>query len=259
MVCFTRFLGRAASAGRAISGTSTLVKETGSVASWVDKEVDELWAGFPIDATPRPIVLLEERVRVEGGFIDVESKIAWMEGSIALDAPIPPAVVGLLPVRRPSRGRTQLTITGVTSTVAPFWCDRGQRELPAYRVQMTGLQGACTILAPDVDCWWATDEADQRRGPGSPATVDDDSFTIHFPAFGGVLTEFHRAEYQEHASYVVGRAITSERRVPSGTAVVAVGVIRTVSGRLSAPLGGRVLLHTSGQPLAVTSHAGAVE
>jgi hypothetical protein len=68
------------------------------------------------------------------------------------------------------------------------------------------------------------------------------------------LTQFHRAEFQEHATYVVGRAITSERRVPPGTAVVAIGVSRKVTRRLRAPLAGRVLLHTSEQPLAVTSN-----
>jgi hypothetical protein len=66
------------------------------------------------------------------------------------------------------------------------------------------------------------------------------------------LTQFHRAEFQEHPTYVAGRAITSERRVPPGTAVVALGVWRDVTGRLTAPLGGRVLLNMSGQPLAIT-------
>lgn len=67
------------------------------------------------------------------------------------------------------------------------------------------------------------------------------------------MTEFPRAQYQGHPAYVVGRAVTSQRRVPLGTAVIAIGVVRTVSGQLTTPLGGRVLLHTSGQPLAVTS------
>jgi hypothetical protein len=105
-----------------------------------------------------------------------------------------------------------------------------------------------------VECWWPVNKTHQHRGPGGAATIDDDGVTIQLPAFGGVLTEFHRAEFQEHVAYVVGRAITSERRVPPGTAVIALGVIRKVTGRLTAPLGGRVLLDTSGQPLAVTSN-----
>jgi hypothetical protein len=232
---------------------------TGPVANWVDDEVAARWAGFPVDAAPRPIVLLEARVRIEGGFIDDESKIAWMEGAIASDGAVPAALLALLPTRRQASPPTVLTITGVTSTAAPFWCDRGPRELPAYRLQVTGLQGACAILAPVVVCWWPVSDADQSPGPGGAATIDDDGVTIHFPAFGGFLTEFHGAEFQEHATYVVARAITSRRSVPPGTAVIAVGVIRNVTGRLRAPLGGRALLHTSGQPMAVTSKANIEE
>jgi hypothetical protein len=208
-----------------------------------------------MDAAPRPIVLLEARVRVEAGFIDHESKIAWTEGVIASDGPVPAALLALLPTRRQAIAPTVLTIMGVTSTVARFWCDRGPRELPAYRLHVTGLRGACDILAPEVVCWWPVSEADQRPGPGGTATIDDDDddVTIHFPVFGSVLTEFHGAEFQEYAAYVVVRAITSQRSVPPGTAVIAPGVIKNVTGRLTAPLGGRALLHTSGRPMAVTS------
>ena len=69
------------------------------------------------------------------------------------------------------------------------------------------------------------------------------------------MTEFHRAEFQEHANYVVGRAITSERSVPEGRLVHLVGISRMVMGRLTSPLDGRVLVDTTGQPLAVTHKA----
>lgn len=236
-----------------ISRFARLVQDTGPVENWVDDEVADRSAAFPVEVAPRPIVLLEARVRIEGGYIDNESKMAWMEGAIASDAPVPPEVLALLPTRRQGRAQSVLKITGVTAVAAPFRCDRGSRELPAYRLQVTGLQGTCAVLAPEVECWWPVNEA-EHRGPGDVATIDDDGVTIHLPAFGGFLTEFHGAEFQEHATYVVGRAITSQRRVPTGTAVIAIGVIRKVTGRLTAPLGGRVLLHTSGQPLAVTSN-----
>jgi hypothetical protein len=223
------------------------------VANWVDDEVATRWAAFAVDGAPRSIVLLDDRVQLDGGgFVDDESKMAWLDGAIEAHSPTPNAELALLPSRRQGDTETILRITGVTRTVAPFLCDRGPRSLPAYRLQMTGLQGSCVVLAPEAECWWPVSEADQRRGPGGAATINQDDVTIHFPAFGGVLTEFHRAEFQEHATYVVGRAITSERRVPPGTAVVALGVTRDVTGRLTAPLGGRMLLNMSGQPLAVT-------
>ena len=46
------------------------------MARWVVEEVEQRWGCLPADVEPRPIVLLEERVRVEGGFLDDESKIA---------------------------------------------------------------------------------------------------------------------------------------------------------------------------------------
>jgi hypothetical protein len=36
------------------------------VANWVSEEVDARWRAFPVEAVPRPIVLLDERVRIEG-------------------------------------------------------------------------------------------------------------------------------------------------------------------------------------------------
>ena len=118
---------------------------------------------------------------------------------------------------------------------------------------MTGLRGACIVLAPDAQCWWPERDAERLGGPGGGATIEDDGVTIHFPAFGGALTEFHRAQFQEHPAYVIGRAVTSQRRVSWETPVIAIGLLRKVSGQLTKPLAGRVLLHTSGQPLAVSS------
>jgi len=234
-----------------------LVRDTGSVANWLPEKDAARWAAFPLDAAPRPIVLLDYRVRVEGGFIDSYSKNAWMDGAIESHPPLPPALSALLPTHKRNRRESVLAITDVSPTAAGFRCDRGDRELPAYRLKVTGMYGSCVILSPDVECWWSDLCADKPRDRGGDATIEDDGLTIHFPAFGGALTEFHRAEFQEHANYAVGRAITSQRRVPAGTAVRAVGVHRMLTGRLSSPLGARVLLDMSGQPMSVTSSDGA--
>ena len=42
--------------------------------------------------------------------------------------------------------------------------DRGLRELPAYGLRLAGLDGVCVVLAPEVKCWWPTDDA-ERRAP----------------------------------------------------------------------------------------------
>jgi hypothetical protein len=228
------------------------MQETGPVATWADDENAARWGAFPVDTVPRPIILLDDRVRIEGGFVDVASKIAWEDGAIDSTTPLPAGLSASLPPAIDGGGRALLSITDVSATAATFRCDRGPRELPAYRLKVTGMYGSCVILSPEVECWWPRLPADERRQPGGLAKIDDDGVTIHFPAFGGVLTQFHRAEFQEHTAYVVGRALTSERSVPKGTAVIALGISRMVTGRLTSPLNGRVLLDTRGQPLSVT-------
>jgi hypothetical protein len=220
----------------------------------LDEALAARWVAFPIAAVPRPIVLLEQRLQLPGGFVDSAAKVAWIQGAIEVDVPLPPGLAAQLPVREAGRAETTLKVTEVSRRcIAAFRCDRGLRELPAYQLRVTGLNGFCVVLDPQVECWWPADATEAGLGSGGRATVDEDGLTIHFPAFGGVLTEFHRAEFEEHPTYVVGRAITSRRSLPPGTAVPLIGITRAVVGRLDASLDGRVLVDDRGRPLAVTS------
>jgi hypothetical protein len=218
----------------------------------VDDSIEARWSDFPVDAVPRPIVLLDHRVLIEGGFADADSKLAWLDGAIDAAAPVPAEVIALLPSRRAGIDRTALTITAAVHVSAAFRCDRGPRELPAYRLRVSGLNGFCVVLSPEVRCWWPQHPTDRSDGHRDEASVDGDGVTVRFPAHGGVLTEFHGVEFEEHAGYVIGRPLTSERPVAPGTAVPLVGIRRIVTGRLSRPLDGRVLLTSWGQPLMVT-------
>jgi hypothetical protein len=65
------------------------------------------------------------------------------------------------------------------------------------------------------------------------------------------LQLLQHAEFLEYPTCVVGHAVTSERTAPAGTAIRAKGVSATITGRLLAPLDGRVLLHADGTPVAV--------
>ena len=178
--------------------------------SWLDDEDDASWSAFPLDVQPRPLILLEERCRIEGGFASSGAKEAWLDGAIELGE-APTALRSHLPAYRDlDRPHQPLLVTAVASESVPFSSDRGPRELPALRLTVSDLQGSCVILDPDVAVWWpVADEAE--RGSVGPATVEEDGVTVHIPAFGGVPTQFHRAEFDEHLTYVVGRAITSTR------------------------------------------------
>ena len=175
--------------------------------------------------------------------------MAAVSGAVEADVPLPAGVLEL--VRGKGRGPkvAPIHVTEIESTIASFLCDRGPRDLSAYRVTLSGLRGHLTVLDPEVKCWWPPPGEDPDPSM-SPAEIESDGQTIHFPAFGGVLTEFLRAEFEEHATYVVGRAITEER--PSSEPVILIGLQRPVVGVLRAPLAGRVLIGESGHPLAVT-------
>jgi hypothetical protein len=211
------------------------------------------WVGFPVTQVPRPVVLLSPPVQLGEGFVDGDSKLAWLTGSIVTDVPLPAGVLELVTDGHSEHSApTVLHISAVERCSGDFLCDRGSRALPAYRLTADGLRAGCVVLDPDVDCWWPSRA--HRPPPGRPARsahIEPDDRIIHFPASGGVLTEFHHAEFVEYETCVVGRAVTSERQVPPGTAVHAVGITKHVTGRLERPLAGRVLLNNNGAPLAV--------
>lgn len=220
------------------------------MSGWLDDEDDARWSEFPLNIQPRPLIILEDRCRIEGGFASGQAKEAWLDGAIDLGEA--PAELRLhLPAHREvDRPHQPLFVTAVASESVPFRCDRGPRQLPALRLSVSDLQGSWVILDPEVDVWWpVADEAE--GGSVGPATIEGDGVTVHIPAFGGVFTDFHRAEFEEHQTYVVGRTITSTRPVPPGTAIEMVGIRRMVTGRLQAPLGNRLLVTLEGQPMCV--------
>jgi hypothetical protein len=210
------------------------------------------WSEFPVAQVPRPIVFLDTPVHIgDRGFVDEDAKLAWSRGAIESEVALPDGLMELiLENRAHSASARALVVSGVQECEETFLCDRGRRVLSAYRLWVSGLAQACTVVDPTVEFWWPP-RGEQHVGVLGSATVAADDVTIEFPAFGGALTEFHRAEFVEFPTCVVGHAVTSEQDVPPGTAIPAIGIRSMVKGRLDAPLDGRVLVHTDGTPVAV--------
>jgi hypothetical protein len=103
------------------------------VTSWVSHDVDARWAAFLIDATPRPIVLLDERLRIEGGFDDVASKEAWLGGRISWSTPLDSALSALLPAGGRAHTDRELTVTELVPISAGFQCRPAGRPLSVTR------------------------------------------------------------------------------------------------------------------------------
>lgn len=211
------------------------------------------WKDFPVLEVPRPIVLLDLPVHLgAGGFVDSDAKTAFGYGAIEATVDLPKGLRGLITgghQRRPAPGT--VIITSVRPCEEIFRCDRGPRLLPAYQLHVTGLKDLCTVLDPSLELWWPRSADEPGHRYTYTANIDKDDRTLRFPAFGGYFTEFHHAEFTEYPTCVVGRAVTSEKDVPPSTMVPAVAVNAMVTGRLQSPLNGRVLVHESGEPIAV--------
>lgn len=217
-------------------------------------EVLRPWREFPVAQSPRPIVFLDSPVHLgAGGFLDGDAKRSWAAAAIESAVPLPAGILDLITHGQIRRESTTLTISDVQRCDEEFWCDRGPRRLPAYRLVISGLRQPCLVLDPSVDRWWPEHNVGRDRRGADRALIRDDDVTLDFPAFGGILTEFLHARFDEFATCVVGHAVTRQRPVPPGTAVRAVGVRAMVTGHLNAPLGGRVLLHATGEPVAVVA------
>lgn len=212
------------------------------------------WADFPADATPRPIVFLDQPVRIgEGGFVDGESKRAYLAGAIEASVPLPSGVLDLLVGGRTSEeDASPLQVTGVDALDAPFMTDRGPRDLSAYRVEMTGLRQPCMVLDPRISLLWPPHRNWDLAAQRGRAEIEPDGMTLHVIAAGGVLTDFVQADFIERSAAVVAIPIRRERALPPGTtAVPLVLIAKMITGTLASPLGNRVLIDTRGIPYAV--------
>jgi hypothetical protein len=137
--------------------------------------------------------------------VDGDAKDAWLNAAVRTDLSLPAGLLELLVVGRPRRSVPRpLTIKAAEPAAAEFWCDRGHRSLPCYRVRITGMREPCVALDPAVDLWWPPDHR-ENAATRTAATVD--GATVHLPAWGGVRTEFLRAEFTEYETCVVGHPV----------------------------------------------------
>jgi hypothetical protein len=117
------------------------------------------WAAFPVDISPRPIVVLDSRVRIGAkGFVNEPAKEAFLAGAFDVDVALPAGVRELI---APEPGRTShapLRITAVKQVAASFRTDRGTRA---------GLRGDGHRPAPAL-----SDARAQSWHDHSPGTVD---------------------------------------------------------------------------------------
>jgi hypothetical protein len=86
------------------------------------------WAGFPMGADPRPLILLDGPVRVDDGFATGDAKIAFLQGVVEAADGVADEAVGPLreaTVRGPHPPRAPLQVTAAVRSLTEFSTDRG--------------------------------------------------------------------------------------------------------------------------------------
>jgi hypothetical protein len=233
-------------------------RRTAAFLEWAAWAV-ERWSAFPVDENPRPLVLVESRVRVEQGFATGTAKLAFVEGRMESTVQLPARVTELL------RGRARPAQTGAEQALiiraagleeATFITDRGPQRLAAWRLSAQDALGAIWVLDPEVLDWRpAADPAPIKpevqapgyRG-GMTVEVGDDDRSLVVGWLGGApgSERYSRAEIVE-SSAAAAVVPVGEDIGPPGPRT-AVGYIHRVPAVLSLPLGARVLVDLNGNP-----------
>jgi hypothetical protein len=236
------------------------------------------WAGFPVRAAPRPLVLTGQLVDdPRNGFPDGDSKLAYLAGAFD-PPPVFPAgprqaagfpvidarqAVGLLRQQGSKQQvSTRLRVTAMRLASAVFDTDRGPRRLPAWQCTLAGVDAPAHVLAVAPASRY-TPPAPITTGPAGPngATVGHDGRTLTLAFIGAAPgRDPCSAEYTAHtvesdrAVAIWVTQLPPDRPADPGTACTLVGYGRTATARLAGPLGARVLIDAaSAAPLSAAT------
>jgi hypothetical protein len=243
----------------------------------------QLWAAFPVNASPRPIVPLRGLTSGPAFFPDGSSKLAFIDGAFDRPAELPPSpgmaagypIISAdqaFSILRPAGNKapadaTRLRITRVQLGAWKFATDRGDRTLPAWLFWFGWTNDSAAVLAYNPAAVLAVAPPRQWFPAGAPigsepsfdisvsVGTDDRTMTVHFTGAKsdvGPCGVRYEVQLAESSAAVV---LTFLKYPNSTTATCTLeGYARQVSARLRAPLGARVVVDPTGAPLAVTSH-----
>jgi hypothetical protein len=253
-------------------------RHTGGTAS--GRTALRLWADFPVNASPRPLVLTAPDILDPvHGFPNGDDKMAYISGDFELTAALPTgpssvdgqrvitAAEALAQLRSQGDGQpvpTSLRITAVTFGTASFATDRGIRSLPAWTFRFAGVTDPAMVLAiPSTDRWPLPGMPMGNGGEGG-VRISPDGRHLTLSFIGGPPgTGPCESEYTADTAQSPTAVLISPRELPHrgtkqspqpGNDQIAVtcalvGVTRTVTVTLQSPLGNRVIIDSRGVPL----------
>lgn len=219
----------------------------------------EPWKDFPVDANPRPQILIGELVNVgEGGFATGDAKLAFLEGSIDPDGKVPPEAEPAFKKLTQGKplGSPAIRVLSVSKGTADYATDRGSTSLPVWRFRLTDTIGDIVVLAEPVT-WHRTQLS---FGP-QKVSADGLTLTLSMPAPAppcpGQPTTVLVAESLESDTAVAVGLRTEDGPIapgePKGECVHDLMMrYAEYTVKLNKPLGNRVLVDAQGNPMAVT-------
>lgn len=262
----------------------------GAPATGIDPAVLDAWRDFPVNRQPRPVVLLVAALR-ETGYRNDAAKLAVATGRYQLATKMPathPATVTVklpdgtfpLPVigaaqafeRVRSTGKPEnapdatpapLRITKVELGSAPFQTDRGLLTLPAWLFHAPDSMEPLAWPAVHPDSFWRFGDQSVTGDVGNGRLAADGvTLTVSLPAPnpntcpGDPVQRYVPVAVEKDTAVAVGVRVENVTTAP-GTRRDDCGYdmmlrLQDYTFKLTAPLGNRVVIGSSGGPLAVT-------
>lgn len=221
----------------------------------------DAWSTFPVDADPRPLVLVGPAVQVRGGYVSGDAKHASFTGRPVPDpgVDVPADVLeAVTPPNAAAPGKAAaLRISAATFGEAEFMTDRGPLTLPAWHLRFADMDGPPTAVLDPAVLAAAWDAGSASGGsPMADAVLEADGRTVVFSFVGSPAryTDYPEALLHETETAVMVVPVGVEKPNSGGVrALYAEG--RSVRAVLAAPLGARVLVDWLGKAVAVVSAA----
>ena len=228
------------------------------------------WVTFPVDASPRPIVLVDVPVVGPRGFYGSEkAKVAFASGAFDRPTHLPtgPASAGGYQIigadkafdvlksqaSGPIEGALRLTISDVRLGTGTFLTDRGSKTMPAWLFSMAEVEGVAAVLAVTPEAQWYPPEL----GPGTAHDIgarigaDNRTMTVSFvgaESENGPCGVRYSVSLTESHTAIMVIVVSHPNPNDSGVMCTLVGYQRQASAVLKEPLGARVLVDDLGYP-----------
>lgn len=237
------------------------------------------WTTFPAGQTPRPVVLVGNNSPTDGFANNEDAKMAamchkmttaimpsnvvpstanvtWSSGTKA-SFPSISAATALAAMMQPAQGAASSSCVPVQPLVATAvrWgayelpTDRGRAQIDSWLFTMSRISGEIAYPALAPEAVWNADMSKASMTPGSTLSADGLTLTFGFTgavASGPCGSDYRGVVAESRTAVAVALQKTPHSAPNANIACETIAQIRHVDVSLASPLGGRVVLDSSG-------------